>query len=244
MGEVYGYGISSGPFYNFSDKKVNYFDKAFQSLINFEFKWNAKQLPNYETLFASYASTLQTKLKGNSVLNYLSSHDDGQPFDPERKRGFEAATKLFLTPGISQIYYGDELARPLVVNQAKGDANLRSNMPWNTISDGSTKTLLTHWQKLGSFRKNHPAIGAGQHAIISEEPYVFRRVYAKDDYKDSVVIGLDLPKGNKTIDVSSVFSDGTIVRDAYSGEETKVVKGAVHLENKHSIVLLEKGANN
>ncbi len=239
VGEVYGYGLSSGPIYNFSDKKVNYFDKAFQSLINFEFKWNAKQLPNYETLFATYANTLQTKLKGYSVLNYLSSHDDGQPFDPERKRGFEAATKLFLTPGMSQIYYGDELGRPLVINEAEGDANLRSNMPWNTISDSTTKTLLMHWQKLGSFRKNHPAVGAGKHTIISEAPYVFRRVYGKGDYKDSVVIGLDVPKGSKTIDVSSVFLDGTTVRDAYSEKEIKVVNGAVNLESIYTIVLLE-----
>lgn len=239
VGEVYGYGISSGPFYDFSDKKVNYFDKAFQSLINFEFKWNAKQLPNYETLFSSYANTLQTKLKGYSVLNYLSSHDDGQPFDPERKRGFEAATKLFLTPGMSQIYYGDELGRTLVINQAEGDANLRSNMPWNTISDTTTKSLLLHWQKLGSFRKNHPSVGAGEHVMISNDPYVFRRVYGKGYYKDSVIIGLDVPKGSKTIDVSSVFSDETIVRDAYSGKETKVVNGAVQLESIYTIVLLE-----
>ena len=43
VGEVYNYGISGGKFFNFGDKKVNYYDDMFTSQINFEYKWNAKQ---------------------------------------------------------------------------------------------------------------------------------------------------------------------------------------------------------
>jgi alpha-amylase len=50
-------------------------------------------------------------LKGNTVLNYLSSHDDGGPFDAKRTKTIEAGTKLLLSPGIAQVFYGD--ARPL-----------------------------------------------------------------------------------------------------------------------------------
>ena len=44
VGEVYNYSISHGKAFNFGNKQVNYFDKAFNSLINFEIKWNAKQM--------------------------------------------------------------------------------------------------------------------------------------------------------------------------------------------------------
>lgn len=51
---------------------------------------------------------LNGALKGKSVLNYLTSHDDGEPFDKRRIKPMEAATKLLLSPGASQVYYGDE----------------------------------------------------------------------------------------------------------------------------------------
>ena len=38
VGEVYGYKISSGHEYDFGDKKVDYFDNGFNSLINFRIK--------------------------------------------------------------------------------------------------------------------------------------------------------------------------------------------------------------
>ncbi|MCB0437016.1 MAG: alpha-amylase, partial [Mangrovimonas sp.] len=58
VGEVYNYGISGGQQFDFGDKKVNYFDKAFNSLINFESKWSAMQL-SYEDMFSKYSNILQ-----------------------------------------------------------------------------------------------------------------------------------------------------------------------------------------
>jgi alpha-amylase len=100
VGEVYGYGISGGKDYNFGDKQVNYFDKAFNSLINFEFKWNVKQ-QSFEATNKYYDSILNYNLKNYGVLNYLSSHDDGQPFDPKREKPYETANKLLL--GVSPL---------------------------------------------------------------------------------------------------------------------------------------------
>jgi hypothetical protein len=34
---------------------------------------------DYEFIFSKYSAILNGELKGNSVLNYLSSHDDGGP---------------------------------------------------------------------------------------------------------------------------------------------------------------------
>lgn len=240
VGEVYNYGVSGGQWFDFGDKKVNYFDKAFESLINFEFKWNAKE-QDYEALFNKYTNSLQGDLKGYGVLNYLSSHDDGSPFDAERSKTYETATKLLLSPGTSQVYYGDESARPLIVEGAEGDANLRSFMNWDNISsDAETKKVLEHWQKLGKFRRNHPAVGAGIHQMITGQPYYFYRSYQQGDFKDLVVIGIGVHKGAKSIDVSKLFKNGVTLRDAYSGQTSEVKSGRVTIDSPFDIVLLEK----
>ena len=237
-GEVSGYNISGGLYYDFGDKKVNYFANGFNSLINFEFKNEAKK--DYESLFSYYSNTLQNDLKGFGVLNYVSSHDDSTPFDGKREKTFESATKLLLTPGTAQVYYGDESGRNLVIERTKGDATLRSFMNWEDIKNNpTTQKTLAHWQKLGQFRKNHPAVGAGVHQKISASPYVFSRTYSKENYSDQVVVGLDLTKGKKTISTGTIFQNGTTVIDAYSGKEAVVTNGKVTVDSEYDLVLLE-----
>jgi alpha-amylase len=239
VGEVYGYNIGSKKIYDFGDKKVNYFENGFTGLINFDFRNEAKM--NYEALFSKYSTILQNDLKGNTVMNYVSSHDDGWPFDKKREKPFESGTKLLLAPGISQVYYGDESARSLDIEGTQGDATLRSFMNWNAVSkDTYTQAVLEHWQKLGTFRKNHPAVGAGIHSQISSAPYVFSRTFTKENYTDAVVIGLDLPIGLKEISVGTIFEDGAKVRDAYSGKSTVVKNGRIKLDTSFSVLLIEK----
>lgn len=241
VGEVYNYGISGGQYYDYGDRKVNYFNPpSFQSLINFEFKWNSKQM-GYEAMFRKYNDSLKGPLKGFGTLNYLSSHDDGSPFDAKRGKPYETANRLLLSPGTSQVYYGDESARSLVVEGTQGDATLRSFMNWEGInSEPKTKAVLAHWQKLGQFRAKHPAIGAGMHQMITQQPYVFYRSYKKGNFEDLVVVGLDLPNGEKTIDVSKVFEEGDKLQDAYSGIKTMVKNGKITLNSNANIVLIER----
>lgn len=234
LGELYGYGISQKRFYDFGDKKVDYYANGFDNLINFQFKSDANK--EYENIFFSYDSILQNDLKGKSIMNYISSHDDGHPFDKDRTKTYESATKLLLTPGISQIYYGDETQRSLRIEGTNGDATLRSFMNWEGINNPLTKDLLTHWQKLGTFRKAHPAVGAGTHKMVSNSPYIFTRTY-KDD---AVVVGLDLAKGSKEITVTDYFEDGTTLTDHYSGKKAKVKNGKVIIDSEFSIVLLHQ----
>ena len=235
VGEVYGYGISQKQDYDFGDKKVNYYQNGFKSLINFDFKGDANK--SYEELFSNYSNLLNSDLNGKTIMNYLTSHDDGSPFDKDRNRTYEAGTKLILAPGISQIYYGDETARDLTIEGAKGDATLRSNMNWSDLSvSASTNNLLQHYQKLGKFRANHPAVGAGVHQMISLSPYWFTRTMKADQ----VLIGLDLKPGIKEITVDGIFKEGTKLRDAYSGLIIKVAQGKAVINSNHSIVLFEK----
>lgn len=240
IGEVYNYGISGGKFFDFGDKKVNYYDNMFTSQINFEFKWNAKQ-QTYEEIFSRYSNILNSDLAAFGVMNYISSHDDGSPFDPTRERIFEGANKLLLSPGASQVYYGDEYARSLVIEGTVGDATLRSTMEWDTIqNDTKAQDILAHWQKLGKFRSNHPSIGAGEHIMISELPYIFKRTYGNNEFVDTVVVGLELQKGNKSLNVKDVFEDGSEIHDAYSNITAIVKDGIVQIDSPFTIVLLEK----
>lgn len=243
VGEVYDYGISSGREYDFKDKKIDYFAHGFKSLINFELKTDATK--DYETIFKKYHKLLHSDLKGKSTVNYLTSHDDGEPYDQERTDPIKAANVLLLTPGASQIYYGDETARDLTIegaedNPVQGDATLRSFMNWEELdSIPRTKEILEHWRKLGSFRNNHLAIGAGRHKRLGKKPYVFSRSYIDGDFKDKVVVGLDLPKGEKSLWVKGFFGDGTKLFDTYSETEVTVSNGKVILENDNNIALLE-----
>ena len=239
VGEVYGYNIGAKKIFDFGDKKVDYFANGFTGLINFDFRNEAKM--NYEALFSKYNSILQNDLKGNTVMNYVSSHDDSSPYDKKREKTFESGTKLLLAPGISQVYYGDESARPLDIQGTTGDATLRSMMNWDEIkTNPETQKVLLHWQKLGNFRKNHPAVGAGIHKEILASPYVFSRTFSRDNFTDKVIIGLDLPKGQKEISVGTIFKDGTKLKDAYSGKEVVVSNGKVTIDTEFDIVLLEK----
>lgn len=238
VGEVYNYGISGGREFDFGDKKVDFFDHGFHSLINFELKNDAKK--DYESIFSKYSKLLHTELKDKSIVNYLASHDDGQPFDKERNDAIYAANVLLLTPGASQVYYGDETARSLVIDSTQGDATLRSFMNWEELDSlPTTQKTLDHWRKLGQFRNNHPSVGAGKHSRLGKKPYVFSRTYTNDDYKDKVVIGLDLPKGKKSLWVKGFFGDGTKLYDTYSETELLVNNGKVLLDNEYDIALLE-----
>ncbi|MDH3322691.1 MAG: alpha-amylase family glycosyl hydrolase [Flavobacteriaceae bacterium] len=238
LAEVYNYNISHAKAFDFGDKKINYFDYGFDAMINFEFKYNAKS--DYEDIFSRYSDILNGEIKGKTVVNYLTSHDDGGPFDKERTKSIESANKLLLSPGISQVYYGDETARSLIIEGTVGDATLRSNMNWEQInSDKATQEILSHWQKLGQFRNNHPAIGTGVHQMISKSPYIFSRTLKRGSFEDTVIVGLDLAKGAKEINVSGIFKDGDTLIDQYSGMEVKVSNGKADLNSEYQYILLE-----
>jgi alpha-amylase len=238
LAEVYNYNISGGQLFDFGDKKINYYENGFTAMINFEFKSDAQK--GYSFIFQKYSDLLNNQLKGYGVLNYLSSHDDGGPFDAKREKSIESGTKLLLTPGIAQVYYGDESARSLAIEGTQGDATLRSFMNWDAIkTDANTQKVLSHWQKLGQFRANHPSVGAGVNVEISTKPYVCSRIFTKEKYTDTVVIGLDLAKGKKEIAVGSAFKEGAKLRDTYSGKTAVVSKGKVAIDSEFDIILLE-----
>lgn len=241
LGELYGYQASNGRNYAFSDKEVNYFDYGFDALINFDFKDHATT--DYKELFKKYddyrKNLLADQVNADAYLvNYLSSHDDAQPFDAARKHPINAATKLLLSPGMSQIYYGDELARPLIIEGTIGDATLRSMMDWENLD----KKTLTHWQKLGTFRRNHPAVGAGEHFSLEYNGIgtLAARFYDKNDHIDTILIGAGLKDGMLEIDVKKVFPDVKYLRNAYTSIKLPINNGKVKVNVVNGVVLLER----
>ncbi len=238
VGEVYGWDLGQGKNYNFGDRSVDFFASGYDALINFGFKSDTGSL---DGLFTRYSAAIhQGPLRGVSILNYLSSHDDGSPYDPARKNPLDAGTRLLLAPGGAQIYYGDELARPLKVPGAEGDANLRSFMNWADLEDGRSAEVLEHWRKLGRFRRAHPAVGAGVHRTLQAKPYIFSRTLAAGNRTDRIVVAMDQGQGTKTIPVFGAFPDRTKLVDAYSGVEATVKDGAVTLATGSGLVLLAK----
>lgn len=240
VGEVYNYTLDQGRSYDFGDRKVDYYAHGYDALINFGFKGDATGPLN--GLFDRYSATLHDgALHGVAILNYLSSHDDGAPYDPDRRDPLGAGTRLLLAPGGAQIYYGDELARPLRIQGAAGDANLRGLMNWSDLAQGGkTREVLEHWRKLGRFRGAHPAVGAGVHRTLQAKPYIFSRTLEVGGHVDRVVVAMDQAPGAKTIPVVGVFPDGTELVDGYSGMQGIVRNGVISLLTQFDLVLLSE----
>ena len=238
--EVFNYAIHHGRQFDMGGGAMaDFYANGFDSLINFSLPADAKG--SYEALFADYAATLHGPLKGHSVLNYMSSHDDGGPFDPLRTRPFETANKLLLAPGAAQIYYGDESARLLTVEGAQGDAKLRSFMNWRELAANTQRAgyriadVRRHWALLGRFRHAHPAVGAGEHRKLADNPYTFARTWQAD----RVVVALDAGTERPVpVSVRGVFADGETVTDYYSGKKAVVTDGRVIFDASNAVILI------
>ena len=106
------------------------------------------------------------------------------------------------------------------------------------INEIPARDILLHYQKLGRFRKLHPAVGAGMQTDISQNPYVVSRSYHSGDYKDAVVIGLDMNTGLKEIQIDTLFYEGDELFEYYSGQYIMVKEGKVSIDSPYSLVML------
>ncbi|MBD8564205.1 alpha-amylase [Oxalobacteraceae sp. CFBP 8763] len=244
VSEVYNYEIKHARKFDLGGGEfVDYLDQGFDSMISFSLRSDAKR--PYEQVFSEYSTILHGEMKGFSVLNYISSHDDSSPFDPLRQKPFESANKLLLAPGAAQIYYGDETARILKFDGAEGDANLRTFMNWDELASNAERGLhrvadiRAHWARLGRFRAAHPAVGAGKHQMIGSSPYTFKRTWEQNGVSDRVVVALGLSTQQPVaISVGGVFNDGATVRDWYTGNTAVVKDGKVRFATAAQVALI------
>ena len=215
------------------DKGVGY-DKyysqgGFDSMINFD-TWGAGVLASSRVagLYQNYADTINTK-EGFNALSFISSHDALLTRGDTSEMIYNGSAFL-LTPGGVQIYYGDESNRPMVdglsFDGSGGSGHsLRSDMNWDSLD----QTVLAHWQKVGQFRHDHVAVGAGSNTMLSATNGVaFARTYDKNGISDKVaaVIGAS-SNTDITLDVSSIWSDGQQLMNTYDQSSAIVTDGKV-----------------
>ncbi len=227
MGEVWGHGVL----------KDYYFDNGFDALINFTFQGLKKNGPAFQTerkdnVFSNYAEALNSDESFN-VLSYISQHDT--VLYPRQKLE-EGGTYLLLLPGAVKIFYGDETARAIGDGGSDATQGTRSAMNWEEVDE----ELLLHFRKLGSFRNRNLAVGAGEHRMLSEEPYIYMRDYDRDGVKNTVMIYEGEP-GEVEISVSEAFMNASIIRDAYTDEVYTVSEGKILLNvHEKGLALLEE----
>ena len=223
VGELYGHGPNKNV-----DAVTN---GKTDALINFTFQGQDGDPTALNGTYSSYAG-LVADPEWN-ILSYISSHDTELS---NRADLVDGGTSLLLAPGAVQIFYGDETGRQ--PSNSGSDQDTRSFMNWESIDN----TVLSHWQKIGQFRKCHPAVGAGTHTKLGDAPYTFLREYinAEAGISDKVVVAVGASAGTP-ISVGGAIADGTRLRDAYTGEESTVSGGTVVYNNVASagVVLME-----
>ena len=211
---------------------TNYFSNGFDSVINFGFKPNAfNEYGSLDGLYTDYVNKINYNDNMN-YLSYISSHDEKLSRGGDMK---VAGTNLLLCPGAIQIFYGDETNRKAVGSNE--EMACRSQMNWDSIDTA----VLSHWQKVGTFRNNHIAVGAGVHTKLNASPYTFSRTYDKNGIEDAVVCCLPGKAGTYDVKVGDAFADGQKVVDSYSGKEYIVTGGSVSVTcDDNGVILLER----
>jgi alpha-amylase len=112
-------------------------------------------------------------------------------------------------------------------------------MDWASAKPGSAGAdVLRHWRKLGRFRREHPAVGAGVHRTLREEPYIFSRTLEVGGRTDRVLVAMGQGTEARRIPVFGLFPEGTELVDAYSGVSGEVVGDTVALDGGADLVLL------
>lgn len=226
--------------------KNEYFTSgAFDSMINFAYgSAGGSGVPSIDTIgdvYQQYADTINTDDDFN-MLTYISSHDDGL----SRKDLIYQGTAFQLMPGGIQIFYGDETNRPKLGSitvdgkkQGLADHSYRSDMNWDSIDTN----VLSHWQKVGTFRNNHVAVGAGSNqSVDTTDGIAFVRTYDKNGVTDKVAACIaENANVDVTITVGSAFADGTEVQNVYNNTSAVVENGKVTFNSgDNKTILIEE----
>lgn len=182
----------------------SWFSNGFDSMIDFTvapkggMKSYSPNLPSWDE-----------RLGDSQALLYISSHDTGLG---RASNQTELGTSFVLMPGLVQIYYGDETARPFGDTGSDPNQGTRSDFNWSAATGETAK----HWGKVGTFRKFNPAVGAGTGSAT-------KRTYSGPAGESKVAIGIS----GASVDVKDLFTDGTTVYNWYDGKSATVSGGKV-----------------
>ncbi len=211
------------------DYKPDYARAGFSSLVNFYFPKHG-DLDSIVYTWQAYADS-------------VAAHTDWHPFsylnnsyhrDTDMGNIIDCATSFLLSPGVAQVFYGDETGRTLSDARLNVDSDqaFRSDMNWESVDS----LTLRHYRKLGTIRRSNPMIASGKQYTIDCHTCL------RSNGKDKIIIRV-LPVEGQPINVGSAFADGTIVEELYTGLKATVENGKVTFpcyENKIAIIRKEK----
>ena len=228
-GEVWDHGVYKDDYYT---------QGGFDSIINFSTQGAGLLSKNRVAgTYQGFADSINSDPDFN-VLSYISSHDSVLT----RGNSIYNGSAFLLCPGAVQIYYGDESDRPYDnTAAANGQHNLRSDMNWDSMN----QETLAHWQKVGTFRNNHIAVGAGQNAALeTNDGVAFSRTYTNTakDISDKIAACIGCTSNTDvTIDVSSLWADGQYLVNAYDYSCAVVTNGKVTFNSgANGTILIEE----
>lgn len=206
------------------DYKPAYADAGFSSMVNFYFPKHG-DLDGIVYTWQAYSDSIQAH-PGWHPFSYLNN---SYHRDADMSNMIDCATTLLLSPGVSQVFYGDETGRTLSDARLNVDSDqaFRSDMNWNSVDS----LQLDHFRRLGRIRNLHPAIGKGRQTTIDTHT-CFRHLDG-----DSLIIRL-LPLPEQPVRVAPFFPDGTRLTDLCTGHTATVTDGAVRFPSYRNRVAL------
>ncbi|GMQ80791.1 MAG: hypothetical protein BMS9Abin05_0220 [Rhodothermia bacterium] len=208
-------------------EKSQFHDAGVDATTNFGF---ANGDDDLDSIYADYSASITADPTYN-IVSFVSSAAS-ELYD--RTDLIDAGTELFLLPGVIQIFYGDETARPQGENRSI-DGDSPSPMNW----DDADERVRSHWSKLGQFRAQHPSVAAGVHEKINDDPYAFYRGVRIGANVDEIIVVMGAT-GRTQLNVRKYFPDDTILRDAYTGKISMVSFGEAAFEaGENGVLLLE-----
>ena len=209
------------------DYKADYANAGFMSLVNFYFPKRG-DLDCIVYLWQAYSDAIDAHPNWHP-FNYLNN---SYHRDADMDNMVDCATTLLLSPGIAQIFYGDETLRGLSDARFNVDSDqaFRSDMNWESVDNRT----LEHFRRLGTIRRNHPTLISGKQEILDTHTCV--RYEGSDKY----IIRLH-PEERPTIVVTPYFRDGDEVVELYTGCRAIVVNGCITLpQYENHIAVLAK----
>jgi len=174
----------------------------------------------------------------------IAAHTDWHPFsylnnsyhrDTDMDNMMDCATTLLLSPGVAQIFYGDETVRPLSDARLNVDSDqaFRSDMNWNSVDT----VVFNHFKRLGTIRRSHPAVASGRQVTIDNH------TCARVGTDETVIIRVR-PDECSAIPVAPYFADGETVTDLYTNSVSVVANGSVRFpEYENNVAVIVRGSN-
>lgn len=209
------------------DYKPDYADAGFSSMVNFYFPKEG-DLDAIGYVWQAYADSVAA----HSNWHPFSYLNNSYHRDADSTNMINCATTLLLSPGIAQIFYGDESGRKLSDAKLNVDSNqaFRSDMNWNDMDS----ITLSHFRKLGTIRKSNPVISTGKQKILDVHTVV------RYDHNNKILIRLR-PEEGQTIKTYNIFREGDEVQELYTGKRSIVKDGQISfLRYENNVAILKK----